>query len=347
MKLTKKELDKVLASVTEDVAELLKSETEEGEKLSKADPGAETAGEEKPEGSSAEPPKEEPSASPSPEASGDGSAPPAAEGTPPAPEGEGSAPSGDPAADQQGGPEALEAEYAQLPPEELKAHFLACKSALMKVLAGGAGPEGSAPAGAPGAEGSAPAAPPAAPPAGAPPAPEGSAPPAPPAGPSPEGEPPMGKKEIKMSGNGSGGKISAGKMAKSEDVTVSSDVLARLEKAEKALEQVEGLKKTIAEKDAVIASFEEKVGQVAGGIAKLIERPIRKSVASVTYAAKPGSEPASKSTIDPSSLSKSEVTQKLRAATASESLSKKDRDLVSGFMLGTVTIDKVAHLLTE
>ena len=111
--------------------------------------------------------------SPAPEASApapgpDAGAPAGDDGLAP---GDAPAPGDDLAADDGGGgdldPEALKAEYAQLPPEELKIHYMAAKAALFELMGGAAGGDaGGAPAPGPDAG------------AGAPP-PEASAPPAP------------------------------------------------------------------------------------------------------------------------------------------------------------------------
>jgi hypothetical protein len=114
----------------------------------------------------------------------EGSEMPPEEGEGEMPPEEGAAPEGDPAGEQGIDPQALEAEYAQLPVEELKAHYLAAKSALFQKMGQGQ-PGAGAPQGAP---------PPAAGPAGAPPA-------GPPAGP-PEGAPPAFKAEMPSEGNG-------------------------------------------------------------------------------------------------------------------------------------------------
>ena len=111
----------------------------------------------------------------SPEASPAGGAPPPPSSTMPDAGGsttppEGSVPEGSPSASPEGAPpagpegnpppgaeggeegpasvEELTQAYSQLPPEELKAHFLACKAAIEQVLGaagGGAGPEAGAP----------------------------------------------------------------------------------------------------------------------------------------------------------------------------------------------------------
>lgn len=310
MKLDKKQLEKVLESVTADVAAMLKSETEEVS-LNKADPGEETPAEKTPAGSSTE---SSAPADAAPEAPHDEAAEASAAAAPAdaAPEA-----SGDPANDAQATPEALQAEYAQLPVEELKMHYMACKSALMQMLgagADGAGPEASAsPEGAPAPEASAPA---------------------------PEASPEMGKKELKL-GDGSGGKIT-----KSEG----EDLAARLAKTEAALAEVETLKKALTDKDATIASLEESVGRVADGFKKLLERQgaMRKSVAGVSFIGKPGTPtPAEAGSIDVSSLSKAEVTARLRDISANPKLAKSDRDTINKFYSGQVGIDGVAKLLQQ
>lgn len=332
MKLNKSELNKLLAQVTDDVQELLKHEADEGESLSKADEGEEAPAEKKPEGSSSEPTGEEASAAPpaGPEASADAGPPPGPEagmeGAPP--EGEGS-PTGDPAADAGATPEALQAEYAQLPPEELKMHFLACKAALMAVMSGQPGADGAAGGPPPGPEASADAGaapmggPPGAPPAG----PEASAP-VPPA-------PQFGKKEFKSEGSG-------GQMSKSE-----KEFSERLSKAEEAMAEVVELKKALASKDQTIAALEENVGKVAAGFEKLLTRQqvMRKSLTGISYVTKPGAEVANP-TADFSHMSKSEVVRKLNEVTASPNLSSADRNLITRYTVGTdVPVSTVAKFL--
>lgn len=162
MKIKDSELKAILAEVEADLSKSLDAEVS---KLSKAD------------GEDAPPAKDEeiaPEASaPAAEESAPAaemSAPPAEEASasaPEAPPAEGSAPpaegAADPAQDDSISPEALQAEYAQLDPESLKAHYLAAKAALFAVM--GAAEQSAAPAAPP--EASAPM---------APPAPEGSAP---------------------------------------------------------------------------------------------------------------------------------------------------------------------------
>lgn len=158
MKLSKAELDRILDDVATNVTALLP--------LTKADPGAEASGEGTPPGSSTEesstssaddsagsPPSDAPPAPPSEDSSGSessGDAPPDMSGSS-SDDSDSSSGSGspgdvamgaggdpaaagapvDPAMDQPLTPEALQNEYAQLPPEELKMHLLACKAALL------------------------------------------------------------------------------------------------------------------------------------------------------------------------------------------------------------------------
>lgn len=182
MTIKKSELQDILSTVENEIADLLKSQSG---KLRKAgEPGEASAG-------GADDGAGGPDSSataPAPSAPGDASAG-APEGAPaegaPA-EGapaEGAPAEGAPGEGQPADPAALEAEYEKLPPEELKAHYLACKAALMKVMGGQEqGAEGGAPGAPPAPEGAAPegAAPEGAgapPPGAAPAGPEGSAPP--------------------------------------------------------------------------------------------------------------------------------------------------------------------------
>ncbi len=318
--LTASQLNQLIDEVATGVESLMKAEAEaEAQKLSKADPGEEATGEKKPEGSSAEP---APEASASPEASG----PPAGdEGSAPPPGGdEGSAPppdaaSGDPAADAMATPEALEAEYAKLPDQELQMHFVALRSALMKRQT--VQPDAGAPD------------------AGAGPPPEASGSPAgapPPPPPEASGPPAMGKGEIKL-GDGSGGKMTAGKMSKSE-----VEAQARLVKAEA---DQKALAKTVADQAATIQALEANIGNIAAAVKNRLERPIRKSATGVSFVTKPGTTADASTKFE--SLSKSEIVKKLNEVTSSASLSKKDRDLVNSYCVGTVSIKEIAHLLTE
>lgn len=194
IRLSEEELQAILAEAEAEIKEVLKSESA---RLAKAqEPGEEGAPD---EGSA--PPMDEGSApmdeGSAPPMEGTG-APPMDEGSAPPPGPEGSAPAGDPAAEQGAtDPAALEAEYSQLPPEELKVHYMAVKSALFKLM--GAGPDAGA-------------------------GPEGSAPPAPaPAGPPPGGPAPAPAMKGEMSAGkqvspspGNGGKLGKSETARDE-----------------------------------------------------------------------------------------------------------------------------------
>jgi hypothetical protein len=230
LKVSSQELDAILGELEGELSGILagtqnklsKAREEEGSpsagmgsaSASAGSPSASAGGEGAPEGdptaSAGAPPSAPPSAgppagSPPPGAAPAGAAPagePGMEGAPAGEPGMEGAPGGDPAAAGQGpmDPQALEAEYAQLPLEELKAHYLAAKAALYAQMQGGG--EQGAPQGAP------PAAPPAGPSAGAPPAGP------PPADPS-AGAPPLAQsaKNKFGTGSGSGGEL----VKKSED----------------------------------------------------------------------------------------------------------------------------------
>jgi hypothetical protein len=71
----------------------------------------------------------------------------------------------------------------------------------------------------------------------------------------------------------------------------------------------------------------------------LLNAPARKAVTAVDFVAK------SEEKADKRVLSKSEVASKLKTVTADAKLSKSDRELVNGYVLGTVSIDKIEHLL--
>lgn len=158
LKLNDKELNSLLDEVA---ADLKNTFATVNEKLNKSEQNLSKAAGSDPEESS--PVKDDAPAAP-PEASAgapgaEASAPPDMAGPGPGAEAPAGAPGGDPAADAGLTPEALQAEYEKLPPEELQMHLQACQAALQKLM--GAGPAGagmdpSAGAGAP---------PPAAPPA--------------------------------------------------------------------------------------------------------------------------------------------------------------------------------------
>ena len=227
MNMSKEELASILSELD---ADLKKSAAEAEAILKKAD------GEAPPEKEDASSPAEDVSAppeSPAPDASAAPAGPPdASAGAPPMGPPDGSAPVDPAAAAPQGEapltPEALQAEYAQLSPEELDMHLQAALAA-KEALAAAAGPAAGAP---PDAS------------AGAPPDASAGAPPmAPPAGP-----PMMGKEELKINAENTGGKIS-----KSELDTLK----------------------------ALVKSQQEDIENLAKATRTILETPIRKSVTSL------------------------------------------------------------------
>lgn len=312
------ELDSILNELENDLGEYLASTQNRLAKAREEDgsaPSASAGGSPSASASAGSPSASAPGAE-APEApSAGGEAPPAApspEGAAPSPE---AAPA-DPAADAGPvDPAALEQEYAKLPPEELKAHYLAAKAALFAVMGAGGPDAGGAP-GAPGA-----GAPPAGPDAGAamappdagaaPMGPPGAAPAAPPmappsAGPGPdEMPPPAMKAEVKVSQAGNGGQKAA--VAKSEDK---------------------------------VAELEATVEKLVKSLQKIVGQPMQKAVTGENYVPKTGDEPA-----PAKKLSKAEVNAKLNEATRNPSLKKSDRDLVNRYYEGEVSIDAIEHLL--
>lgn len=135
MKLKETELKAILAEVEQEINDLLKAE---GKKLAKAAGDDDAEGSAPPEGSSA--PPDAPEASPGEESPGEASAPadkdasPAPADASPAPGADGQDPAAD---DQPMDMESLKAEYAKLPPEELKMHYMAAKAALFMAVGGG------------------------------------------------------------------------------------------------------------------------------------------------------------------------------------------------------------------
>jgi hypothetical protein len=331
MKKSKKEdLSAILDLIVDDVAVMVKNEQEGSSKLSKADPGQESPGEKKPEGSSIEgtddseasaetspPPADESAGAPPAE----GSAPPAGptDGAPP----EGS-PSGDPAADASQGltPETIKAEIEHLPVDQVKMYYLAFKARLMELLPQDGGDAGAG------------MAPPSADPAAAAGAPPSAPPPA--AAPPEASAPPMGKGEFDDE---------SGKISKSEVSLFKSEMIS-------LRETVETLKKSLSEKDATIAAFEENVGKVAKALHTKLNKQqgMRKSLAGVSFVERPGTESpsADKAKIDGVlKLPATEITKRLTVVTASPDLAKSDRDKISGYYAGRVKLENIAHLITE
>lgn len=274
IKVSDTELTAILNELESDLGDLLGSaagklaksrEEDEGSAAGSA-PAAASASAEGGEGSA-----------PAPEASAS-AAPPAPEASAPAPEAS-AAPAPDaaaaPEADagmEQGpvDPAALEAEYAKLPPEELKAHYLAAKAALFAVMGGASA---GAPAGAPpDASASAAPVPPGASAAPAPSAvpPPPPAPSAPAAGPSATPvDPTLGKAAMPSNPNGSLGKSEV------------DDLKAQVATMAKALSLLAGspMRKAITDLSYVPKAGEEKPavkltkGEVLGKLKEVTRNP--------------------------------------------------------------------------
>jgi len=317
--LTDDQFRSLMDDVQKELDNMAKSEAE---RLAKARPGEETAGEGESDSSKSDPDGDastDASASPdpassAPDGSGSDSAPPAADasasappadGSASAPPADGSAAPGDPAAPGPLDHQTLVAEYSQLPLEAMKAHYLALKEAMMAVMGG---TEDDASAGAPPPDASASAG---APPAAGPPA--ASAPPT------------MAMGEKGMAGQKPGESATSAPDGMKDDPKANGE--NPLHKAE-----IEALTKKVNEATSVASAL-------LGIVKKVVEKPLRKSVqfAADTAPAAPA--------VDPTKLSREEVRTKLGVLASDPSLKKSDRDLISKFDLKHVGVEAVAHLL--
>lgn len=246
----------ILAEVEAEIGSLLKSETDRLAKAAEETPGE---GSPSPEASASAgpsasaPPGPEDTSSPAAPPMGDPSAAPmdpsAAPMDPSAPPADGSAPV-DPAADAGPvDPQALLEEYAKLPPEELKVHYMACKAAIAQVM--GADPDAAG--------------------AGAPPSPS----PAPAASPSPAGPPaPLAQAEIpadmkNLPANGGSQRAAVPDAIKNEPAVDGSP-----------LAKAEAFKKEMDEK---FADQEKQIELLVKAVQCVVGQPIRKAVTGVGY----------------------------------------------------------------
>lgn len=312
LKIKESELKDILAEVAEDLAKAFKST--EGQ-LAKADgdePHEEPDGD---EGGS--PPAEgsESAAPPSADASAGGPPPPDASGSP-SPDGA-PAPGGmDPAAEQSQAltPEALQAEYSKLSPEELDMHIKAALAA--KAMVAGSPDAGM---GAP-MDQSAGGPPP--PPMGASPSPGGAPPPPPGAGGGPPMPPPTMKAEISASPERNG-KDSIDSLGKSEFEAINK----------KNNEEMDNLR-------ALVKSQAEDIENLAKIAKTLAEQPLRKAVTSIAHLPKAAST-------EPKEFTRASIQAHLKTVSARPDLKKSDRQLINDWYDGRVKIDKLAHLFED
>lgn len=248
------------------------------------------------------------------EASDDSASPPASDSASP----EAPSPAGPPAdaagsaapqADQALTPEALQAEYAQLPPEELDMHIqaaLAAKEALN--AAASAGQMGAAPGAAPAGPGASPS------PGGAP--------------------PPMAMKQELSSGH----KKANGGMVKSEDLLA----LVKAEMKAEMKTELDALKKAhAAELEAVKKAAAEDVEALSKAIQTVAERPERKAVTGISYFKKSEAAP-----VQPAkTYSPAEAKAKLNELIPT--LSKSERNLILDYYSGKVKVDALAPIFDK
>lgn len=330
LKIKESELKDILDEVASDLAKAFESEKDALKKaeLAKDDaPGGdespdEDAGSGPPaEGSESAPPADA-SASAPPDAGAGGPPPPDASASPdgaPAPEGM------DPAAEQAAAltPEALQAEYGKLAPEELDMHIKAALSA-KAAIAGAPGAPGVP--GAPDAGGLPPpdaSAAPMPPDAGGLPPPGPSAPPmAPPAG-GPPGlppGPPAMKAELKASPERNG-KHSIDALGKSANEYISKKY-----------------EDEISELRALAKSQQEDVENLTKILTKVLEQPLRKAVTTVAHLPK---------VEEKRELNAVNIHARLKELSAKPDLKKSDRQLINDFYDGRVKADKLAPLFED
>lgn len=313
IKLTKSELDNLVSNAQKTLDKILAKEEgsapppKEGSAGPSAGPSASPSPSGPPAGPSSDP------ANAAPEGAGD-AGPPA--GGPPPDAAPGAGAPGDPAAaggEQGVDPQALKAEYAKLDPQSLEMHYLAAKEALyekMQQSGAAAGPGAANPAGAPS------------------PSPMPSAgPSAPPAGPGAGGPPPGGPSAGPAGGPPPGGPPGGPGGPPPEALKSEKDAGAKLAKFEADLEKLKG-------ENGLLHKAVE-----------MLSAPLRKSLTGTSFAAKPGTGTSLKKSV--SELTKAEVDAIIKAKAMDASLSKKDRELMVDYRLGSGDLKSIAHLLTD
>ena len=244
-----------------------------------------------------------PDVSASPEASpDDGSASPSPDdGSSPAPE--------DPAADQgMMDPAQLQVEYMKLPPELLKAHYMAAKAALFELMGAAQGASPSPDAGS-------------MPPPGASPSPSPSPAPVPPAM---KAEVPASIKDIPATAEmkpGEGG----GKDAVPGDIKP----LGKSEKDAK-----------IEELEAQSADQAKQIELLAKAVELAMGTPVRKAITTVSAVPKGGTAPEKAE-----APSKDAVRGQIRKAMSSGKLNKNEKDKIFSYTLGNTDFSEIAQIL--
>jgi len=152
----------------------------------------------------------------------------------------------------------------------------------------------------------------------------------------------MGKGEF----DDKSGQKKTGSLGKSEEIKAIEN---RLAKAEEAHLQVENLTKALADKDAQIGALEANINRIAAGVQKIVTRQtsMRKSVSGISelgFIAKPGTVQPGQ--VDASSLTKSEITDRLNQATTRKDLTKLDRDAINRYVVGHAPVESIAKFLT-
>lgn len=343
--LSKKELD----SIIDEVANALNGAvTVEAAKLSKAHDGESTASETptdtsattppstdsaSPDASASAPPTDDASASAPP---ADASAAPPGDALAPPPGADGAAPGPDASASPDAGgqgadPRELEEAYTALPIEELKMHYLACKTALVAAMGNGGSADAAPAPGAPG-------------PDGAPPADAGAAPTDPAASaPALDAGPPAGA-PAPATPPGDPSASAGGPPTDDPSAALKTEMGTELPSDKKANGEnpLHAVKKTEQEKavEALSKAQPDLIANLTKAVKNFVERPARLAITSTADLKK--SDSADKPF---EQLSKSEIDAKLKVAIRRTDLKKSDRETINSYALGLVKAESIKHLI--
>lgn len=225
-------------------------------------------------------------------------------------------------------PAALQAEYATLPPDQLKMHYLAAKSALFAATQAAA-PAPAAPAPAPA-------------PAAAPP----MAPPVPPMG--PPGQPPVmkGEKAFSTTLQGKDDANPGGKIPDvARDTTLEGKNGAMNKNAKMPSEQNGKLPNTPTSPDIAksekdeLAELKLQFEVMTKALSKIAGVPMQKAVTDLTYVAKSEGE------VRNTELTAEQIKAKLNEVARNPLTKSEDRALMNKYVCGSVNVDAIKHLL--
>lgn len=97
--------------------------------------------------------------------------------------------------------------------------------------------------------------------------------------------------------------------------------------------------KKLGKMESSLKEAGEQIQLLTKALELTLGRPARKAFTGKDFV------PPAVNKVDPKSLSKSEITTKLKNKASDSSLAKKERELINGYYNGTVNVDSLAHLL--